>query len=229
MSPMTHEETDVLARAHRLVRAATGEEYGDGSMVTDVGYGIAEPGYSPDAVWALGNWNPKRWWRDGDPPLTLDESRPVRLADALEKQGVVCHWLDEWTVCYGCMRIVRTEPDSYSWQPSYYWFEDGDLMCQECAKQAMDDLLDDHINKPEKALTFVTANELIEEGFEKYNGTYRSGWYPPDQTHANPKELYDTHSSAWEEIVFRLGYVRQFDLGFEMWLRTPVEPEEEIE
>ena len=74
-------------RARRLIEAATGDEWGDGLTVTDIGVGNAEPGYDEPGVWVMGDWNPKRWPRDDDAPLTAAESVGPRLARALETRA----------------------------------------------------------------------------------------------------------------------------------------------
>lgn len=77
-------------KVSRLLTFALGEPYGDGYTVTDVIRGYAEPGYgSDDSVIVLGNWNPKRWPRDGEPALTPEENLGPRLADALDRKSVV--------------------------------------------------------------------------------------------------------------------------------------------
>lgn len=84
-----------------IVERELGERWGDGYIVTDVIVGYAEPGYGSlslegDEIVVLGDWNQKRWVRDGEPPLTDEESFPGRLADMLgEIDGVGrfdCHF-----------------------------------------------------------------------------------------------------------------------------------------
>ena len=52
---------NIAEAAGRLIKVATGEEYGDGEVVTALAIGYAEPGYGTDeTVVVLGNWNPPR-------------------------------------------------------------------------------------------------------------------------------------------------------------------------
>lgn len=202
-------------RAKRLICAATGEDYGDGLIVTDIGTGFSEPGYQDDGpIWVTGDWNPKRFRREGEPELSNEESLAVRLGDALDKLGVELLWLDEWESCQGCYKIVRTQADSYSWTPSFYMTDDG-FFCHECAE--FDDIEEDVINNHRQLV--ATFFDLEAEGFEKFNGTYESGWHPGQD--ANPEELSKlAHSEGWDEVVFQHDYSGQFDMGFKMLVRN---------
>lgn len=215
--------TTIRRKAERLINFALGEPWGDGYTVTDIGVGIAEPGYSDiaEAVWVTGNWNPKRWVRDGDDPLTKEESLPVRLGDALSNVGAELLWLDEWEPCRECYRAVRTQPDSYGWTAYFTITMDG-LLCGDCA--TMDEILDDGmgnsiINNPKQCLpTFITPDHLEEDGWTKFNGTYENGWHPgQDDDPVALKEM--ANEAGWLDVVFRLQGVGQFDMAFEMWVR----------
>lgn len=93
--------------------------------------GYAEPGYTdPDCgIIATGNWNNITNWRDGQ--LWTVSNVPGRILKLFEKLGIECEWSDEWCYCTNCEKLVRTEPDSYSWKPSYTMGE-GELWCKEC-------------------------------------------------------------------------------------------------
>lgn len=70
--------TTTAENVRRLVRAATGEDYGDGYTVSNVVKGYAEPGYgTDDDLIVLGDWNPKRWTRTerGETPDAWQGSR----------------------------------------------------------------------------------------------------------------------------------------------------------
>jgi len=212
---------ETINKVSRLVQFATGEEYGDGEMVTNIGVGISEPGYGDsDTVWALGNWNQKRWIRDGDAPLTKEESLPARLAESLERVGAEVHWLDEWETCIECYQIFRTTGDSYSWTMYGIWTEDGGV----CANCVTFDDLEDKINDAQFALTFEL--DLEAEGFEAYNGTFESGWH--EGQNDNPVDLLaKAQGEGWAEGIFKIGSVGQFDVRFTLWVRGNDEGDEE--
>ena len=93
--------------------------------------GYAEPGYTdPDCgIVATGNWNDITDWRDGE-RLTISNV-PSRIAKLFERLGIETEWSDEWTDCSHCGKVVRTQPDSMSWHPSYTMGE-GEIWCHEC-------------------------------------------------------------------------------------------------
>ena len=92
------------------------------SEITNLGWapGYAEPGYTqPVKSIILANWN---LFPDGVIPH-------------LEGLGFVCEWSDEWAQCGDCQRLVRTEPDCFSWEP-YYLIDGGEFVCLGCADKA---------------------------------------------------------------------------------------------
>lgn len=215
--------SEKLERAGRLIKAATGESWGDGYTVTDMGAGIAEPGYgTEETVWVLGDWNPKRWLTDEErsagltlaQALTKAESLPVRLAEALERRvpGIELHWLDEWTTCDDCRQIFRTQADSYSWLMFGAFTEDGTY----CANHlSFDDIAEEYINVPTKALTFPL--NLEEEGFSLYGSRYENGWHPGQDD--DPKAILAEALRSWREGIFKISSSGQFDIEFELWVR----------
>jgi hypothetical protein len=201
-----------LERAHRLIRAATGEEYGDGYIITDVGTGISEPGYGGDTVvWATGDYNPKRWVRDGDAPLTPAESLPERLGRALERQGVECLWLDEWIRCNDCFKLFRTTGDSYSWQMYGYFVNDCEPVCADCL--TWDDVEADVVNSPTHAVLDTWGIDLTDHGYVQAGDYYENGWFPGQDD--DPQTIMERlHADGHPEVVFSLDRVQQFDARF---------------
>lgn len=223
---MTHKTTKALERAERLICAATGESYGDGFTVTNLGVGISERGEDDETLWVLGNWNPTRFPYGDDKPLTRDENLGPRLANALETycDDIELHWLDEWLECEDCYKIFRSQPDSYLWKMFGIVTEDGTYLCANCL--TWDDLEDDYVNEPTKALTFDI--DLSEHGFSLFvesgdtrgykQGTYESGFHPGQDD--KPKDvLARAFAQGWSEGVFVVPNVGQFDLEFQLWVR----------
>jgi len=89
------------------------ERFGHYTQLVD---GCCEPGYDDKPV-VLGNWNSETRW-DGEKRITVNNVMP-RIAKLLEKLGYEVEWEDEWTTCEDCGKATRSQPDSYSWQPSY--------------------------------------------------------------------------------------------------------------
>ena len=213
-----------LEAAQRLIKAATGDEHGDGSVVTDFGVGIVEPGYGDeDTVWVTGNWNPSRFPNRNDPAdkLTNDESRPSRLGDALDRIGIEILWLDEWTTCSECQGAVRDQPDSYSWTPHYIeWPNNGERVCLDClSKDENGDWLYDaeFVNDAQRCVPGQLANSKLEEwGWRKLEQEYQSGWYHRDDRPADV--LAKLREEGHTSVLFRV-FTQQFAVDFEAWVR----------
>lgn len=215
------------AKVSRLVNYATGETYGDGEIVTDVIDGCVEPGYPTDLLIVLGNWNPTRWVNDRNPaPLTPAETMPARLAHSLERVGAEVEWGDEWSQCQGCFKAVRTEPDSYSWTPSFAFTDDG-FYCHNCMREDGIDALAGYINDPTKCISWCEPEHVVGLGFLKWEPgnehNYANGWYPGQDDDPTPilAEIRRQHEDA--QVVFFLDSVGQFDLRFSAYFRQTKE------
>lgn len=236
----TYTKATVLENAYRLIKAATGGDYGDGYTVTDVCIGYAEPGYptDPSAVIVFGNWNPRSVEGVTDPraPHGSDNDRwgskdnrvtmPCRLFDALERVGAECEWSDEWSQCSDCYRAVRTTENSYSWRPSYAWF-DGGISCHECLIGCGEDALAgfgvgeySYVNDPSKCVAWCEPSHVESFGYVKWNEqTYESGWHPgqDDKPEAIFAEIKAAHPDA--SVVFLLDDSSQFYIRFSAYVR----------
>lgn len=215
-------ELSVIGKAQILIKAATGEQYGDGLLVTDMGVGFVDAYYPTDAVWVLGDWNNKRYVREGEPPLTKEETLPSRLAEALERIGVECEWLDEWHECCNCYRLLRTQPDSYSWKLDGLWIDDEGYMCSQCALQDVDACLEGYINNPRTAVTWLHEKDLSDAGYEQWEPDnphqYANGWYEGqnDEPPAILERILRDNPDA--SVVFHISGVGQFDIHFTAWV-----------
>lgn len=221
-------ELTTLERVTRAIRAGTGEEYGDGYVVTDVAVGYAEPGYgADDTVIVFGNWNPKRWPRADEEPLAKADNLGPRLADAIEHAGGQTEWLDEWGQCADCHRAMRTAADSYGWTMFGAWSDD-ELMCADCLKRDLESNLSDYIDATDRAVTWCSKEDLRAAGWTQYAPddphTYESGWHP-HQTD-DPTTILATikRENPTLMVLFHIDDVGQFDIRFSAF--TKEEPAE---
>lgn len=128
--------TNTFERALRLIKAAhVAAKTIDGKGRCDdvtLCTGYAEPGYTdPDSgVIAFCNWNTISSYNNATQKRVDVDDIPNRLCAALEKIGVEIEWSDEWAVCEGCQKAVRTQPDSHGWKRSYT--DDDCLVCRDC-------------------------------------------------------------------------------------------------
>lgn len=163
--------------------------------------GYSEPGYDdPRKGVLLANWN----------------QYPGRLIDLLEKQGYAIEWSDEWATCDDCGKLVRTSANSYDWQPSYTLVDDCSVVCKDCIDA--EDYLKSIENNPQVCNVFAHIDPA-DYGYEKYNGTYESGWHP-GQTD-DPKAIYAMlREKGYTRVLFTLKENSQFYSTFTAWTKA---------
>lgn len=203
-------------------------EYMDGEFITDISEEYAEPGYSKrdDGPIYFGDWNEKKY---NDP--SFEDCIPALIGDALETLGCTIEWFDEWGTCYACQRAFRTEPNSYSWKPYYFFAEEScELFCGDCAKgdeEVRDIYIQSLINNHNACATFLNDDDMIELGFERVNDdSYRNDW---DDRNDLPQTILENRLNYEpdSENVFTLDENSQFYITFSLWTRTNNNEEEE--
>lgn len=128
--------------------------------------GYAEPGYTDpkSGCIALGDWNKISKYDEATRSfITLDDA-PSKLCKELEALGVEIEWSDEWAVCDGCKKLVRTEGNSYQWLPSY-WLSSGGTFCIECVKSIPEEYLEYLEGNSQRANTL--GLDLSEHGYSQ--------------------------------------------------------------
>jgi hypothetical protein len=173
--------------------------------------GYAEPSYTGELV-ATGNWNSiTKWDRNTNTSVVVDDTIH-RVATLLEKMGFTLEWSDEWTTCSDCGLLVRTQADSYSWQPSFT-NQDGDIICLNCLDPA------DHLSNlegNEKSANQITTINPADYDYIKVDD-YEHGWYPGQN--ASPKLIASAlRNRNIERFVFNMDSVGQFDQHFSVWV-----------
>ncbi len=176
-----------------------------------------EPGYSNDGVTAvvLGSyWMP----RTGDSLRSWFDKYPLFFG-RLEEAGVQFEWYDEWAIDFdGCSKAYRTQPDSYSWQPSIVWTEYGEMITPdhdaetwiEYAQNEPTVCIPDHIWEKYES-------DFADLGWERLDETFESGWHPGQND--DPKEIYARLESDYD-VMFRLDGTGQFDVRFSAYVKT---------
>lgn len=141
----TAHEKHILKRAQQLLDAAKArasklpEEHRTQVLnnIENIQFytGYAEPGYEKEAFVCVGDWNTvTRYDRKTNTQLIISDI-PQRISEALDMLKIETEWNDEWAVCNDCDLIVRTQPDSYSWHPSYIE-HNGELICADCFRES---------------------------------------------------------------------------------------------
>ena len=177
-------EANVETRASYIENLGWASEYG-------------EPGYTdPSKGILFGNWN----------------YFAPEVTELLEKYGYAIEWEDEWTTCE-CGKALRTSPDSYGWQPSYFESEDG-YCCIDCID--MPAYLETLEDNPKRAL-----NDHVDPakyGYVQLEDGFENGWHPGQND--NPKDIYQRlHAAGHKHLLFNIDGVGQFDISFSIWER----------
>jgi hypothetical protein len=202
--------------------------YADGYFQLHEEY--AEPGYdSPESgLIATGNWNSQTtrrkvydkpipdWLTVKNPDETyehIDNTMP-RIGAILEKLGAVLEWEDEWEICEECHKLVRTQPDSYSWKRSY-WLDDCDLHCHECIRDDPEEYLEHLEGNPKTANTLDL--DLEEHEYRKVDADFENGLCGGQCD--DPKIIAEgLRKLGVERFIFEIDGVAQFGLSFSVWV-----------
>ena len=163
----------------------------------------AELGYSdPEKGILFANWN--KFCREA--------------TDLLESAGYEIEWSDEWTTCGECGKAMRTNPDSYGWQPSYFLVNDCEMLCIDCLD--VEEYLESLEDNPRQAL-----NDHIspaDYGYIKLEGEFENGLHPGQND--NPKNIYERlHAAGHKRLLFNIDEVSQFYITFSIWEKQVAE------
>jgi hypothetical protein len=171
-----------------------------------------EPGYR--GLYAVGNWNDISIFNPDTNRFDRIDNTPSRLGRILKKMGYELEWKDECTSCDTCGGLVRTQPDSYSWQPSYVE-NDGEICCHECLSQDPEWYLATIENNPNKALTFNI--NLDKYGYHQLQGDFEHGFHCGQD--ADPKVIAKSlRSLGVNRFLFSIDKCGQFDIRFSVWV-----------
>lgn len=181
------------------------------------GYEYAEPGYSiPEGKYCIlaGDWNEGNSGIELCKALNIDISNEKTVLEFLEKEFDL-QWADEWAQCYECMKFVRTQPDDYSWSPSYAIQNGCELLCLECIDYP--ELLEEYINDANKAWNF-DVKYLIDADFEKIDDSWHGGIREISE---NPRVVYKELKLKYpdNDIIFVIDTVEQFGVEFVAYKR----------
>jgi hypothetical protein len=187
--------------------------------------GVAEMGYD-DKPMICANWN---------------HPKMKRLGDWIEKfyqDNIEVDWSDEWMACSDCGKAVRSSADSYGWEASWVWASDCDVVCHECAKETMPDVIDYYMNclvldKRGKALPSWMSPYVEHAGFkcleseDAYCTRFESGFHPgQNDTPEGCLKLAKEILPYKFDYVFVITGVGQFDIHWAMFVRK-VEDEDD--
>lgn len=212
-------KNELLQRVERVIEAGrsaakTSQAKSQIDCITICTEGYAEPDYSDptSGIVAFGNWNNVTRY-DGHDFQEVDDS-VGRVAALLEKLGVELDWSDEWTICDGCHKAVRTQANSYRWRPSYACTDDG-ITCHECIANAPTDYLESLEGDSNRCVTIDL--DLEAAGYKLLSDDYQNGLY------GGQSDRPDLVAEALREqgisrFIFNLDSTGQFDMSFSVWV-----------
>jgi len=181
-------------------------------MYPELYTGCAEPGYNDQYVLAA-DWNdlPNDWQNKEN-----NTRQGNRIEQWLDKRlNISLEWEDEWTRCENCYKAIRSTHDSYHWKPSWLWISDYEIVCHECYKDHVEEIINYylvtyHYNSVKKAVTSDFIHYLESEGFtcwqefqhsEESCAHYETGFH--EGQNDKPEKVLESvfaDSKEWEVI-----------------------------
>jgi len=143
-----------------------------------------------------------------------------RYVNIMDQQSIEYGYSDEYTFCSDCGNIIRTSPNSYSWQPDYY-IGDGFIVCNECFNQEgyQQDYIETLINECTRVNQLLTDDQLLEIGYTQINrDSYENGWH--EGQNDDPKIIYNSLTDKYNNIVFSLSEQSQFYVRFDVYVKN---------
>lgn len=142
---------------------------------------------------------------------------PKRIQDGLERQGFELEWSDEWFVDSNNDKAYRTSPDSYHWESSIMFSEEGcDYITPDDGIEAW---IDECQNNARKALpSWWSEDDITALGWTKTSDTYESGFHPGQND--SPEVIGKALEKAGKEFLFQIGGKGQFDIRFHVWVKN---------
>jgi len=183
--------------------------------------GVAEPGYyADDTLLICSNWNAE-----------ITKKMVKFIEENWDENEVALGWDDEWCYCGNCYKAIRTSPDSYSWEPYYIWIADCELLCLDCAREDIEDILEEYLNNSDKAFPSDLIPEIEKIGFtcfseEDYCEIHETGWHRGQD--ADPKKIekriIEVLGNSYE-YIFCIQGQSQFYITWSAFVRRKKEDE----
>lgn len=143
--------------------------------------------------------------------------------DVEKETGIIMVFSDEYTTCSDCGNVIRTEPNSYHWQPDFY-VGDGFIACNDCFNNTEDyqeAYIAERVNNPKHAINGLLTEQQIENlGFERVGREFEDGWH---HVNDDPQAIYDELSERYEEVLFYINNVEQFGINFIVFVRGEID------
>ncbi len=171
----------------------------DDDFIKDKASEYGEPGYtkgSDDNTIITANWN----------------GLSSGIYDIIESNGFDMEWSDEWVCDCNENKLYRSQPDSYSWEPSFFYDDYGLYGIADNEELYIESM----INKSHALLSAKV--DLEKHGFVDLEEICReTGWYG---TVEDPEEVFDRYDNEYEEMVVQTCSISQFAVNWKVWGRN---------
>lgn len=199
-------------------------------------WGVVEPGYD-DVVTLLADWNEPSTHPDSydakHPGYAEKRRRTSKIGRyVLENlEHVNIDWHDEWETCQDCGKLVRTSPDSYSWEPYFIILNDCELVCFDCLEDEVEAVIEEYQNQNDKVVPSHFITQIKDAGFDCLEDCeiFESGFHPgQNDTPENVlNDIYERVGERWFhntfDYIWTITGVGQFDIGFTVLVRKKYE------
>ena len=141
---------------------------------------------------------------------------PYTVPEGLMSIDDIADWgfNDEWGECEECLKVLRTQPDSYMWKPRYWSpYDDGLMLCENCIDP--EDYINAYINQADKALN----DDLVdpeEHGWHRIDQRFENGLH--SGMNADPKKIVEILNGNNIDCLFTYE-PSQFYIEFNVWVK----------
>lgn len=206
--------TDKFKQAHKIIEAGLASVKNQNARwsieAIQLHSGYSEPGYDGEFI-ATGNWNDITVYNKETNKFDLVDDTPGRVGRALEKLGFEIEWEDEWIACSICNNLVRTQPNSYSWQRAYV-DDSNEIVCCNCVKEEPAQYLELFEGNSKKAWTIEGVNPE-DFGYAQVAKEFENGWYGGQNDDPNAIAA-SLQKMGIRRFLFDITSVGQFDTHF---------------
>ncbi|RLF26234.1 MAG: hypothetical protein DRN14_07165, partial [Thermoplasmata archaeon] len=158
-----------------------------------------EPGYTKD--------------NGEDSIITADwNGMPDGILNIITSNGYVIEWSDEWVQDYEDDKLYRSSPDSWSWEPSFFFSDEGVHGIEGNEELYISTM----IGEPHKLLS--AEIDPGKYGFVDLEGVcHETGWYGKIE---DPADIFDFFEDEYSEMVVQTCSRGQFSINWKVWGRN---------
>jgi len=120
---------------------------------------------------------------------------------------------DEYSVCDGCYKVIRTQPSHWGDFGRYHLSAECEILCPDCVKENSEEYIDEIVNDSTKANTILSVEELEEMGWIM---TGEECW----SEFNNPSDVMKLKEDSARDYLFHIESVGQFNLVYRAFQKT---------